>query len=172
MKRLLVLLLFFLPLGSQAQEGGQWSGPPSIALYTAQPLELTTQDLAQLAPEAQVEKLEGKSVPSYRVKWSDVEVIVNLGYEGDFAKHLEGMRGFVEAMSKESPEVGEKLLERVSSFKHGIGTQITPTFDKDGKAMDFVMALASRLKATLFTAASFYDTDGEPILYNGGPKRL
>ena len=167
MKRILAVLMLLLTLVGQAQEG-RWRGTPSVALYTATPLELTLEQLAEMAPDAEVRSVSS----SYSVKWEDVEVVVNPTYRGDFKEHLAGMRGFVEHMSESDPEGGKKVLGRIATFKQAVGTQISPTFDKDGKAMAFVLKLAKKLNATIFTAASFYDAEGNPILYNGGPKKL
>lgn len=166
---LIAFILLLLGVASAEDEGGHWNGPPSVALYTARTELPTPKDLGRLAPAARVEELDGGG---WLVVWPDLKVRVFLGYQGDFAQHLNGMAGFVQQMSAEQPEAGQAVKVRMKSFRNSVGLTIMPGFDEEGRAWALVRKLAEELDATLFTAASFYDKSGQPILYNGGPRKL
>lgn len=169
MKSLLGLaFLVLLVTAAAADEGGRWEGTPAAAIYSPLPVEVTAEQLVELAPGAEVQPTER----GFLVTWPDLQVNVILGYPGDFAEHLAGMRGFVEQMSELDPEGAQRMRERIPTFRNSIGTQISPGFDEAGRARALVLGLASRLGGTIFTAASFYDAQGKPILYAGGPAEL
>lgn len=167
MRLWLMICLLLMPVW--ANEQGHWDGPPSAAIYSAAEISLSAEQLAQLAPGAKIEIADARHL---LVIWPDVQVEVFLGYDGDFANHLAGMRNFVAQMSADDPEGGQRVLARIDTFRGSCGTRISPAFDADGKAIGLVKKLAARWQGTIFTAASFYDHQGQPLLYNGGPEHL
>lgn len=167
-QRLLLTLLMLLltPLGWADKAANEKL--TNVAVFTPRAAPISLEELKEMAPDATILKDDAKKgLLSYSLEWGGgTKLTMNIKADYDHETQGNGMLGWLSKFPKsetQTPQVN-KLSAFVRTIKNSYGLILPQGFDKEGNLTKFILKLGSEADGALFSANSFFDSQGFLII--------
>lgn len=125
----------------------------------------TPAQITSLADGAKVSKIDNGNMTKVTLKWPDVTVTIAIDPSWDRETQLSGIRGWLSSFpdSERESKAVTTFLGNLDRTTTSYGSVISPSYDKNGKASNFLKRLLESSGGFLFSHQSFYSASGTRI---------
>jgi hypothetical protein len=135
------------------------SQPASVAIYGTIDSMITVKELQKIAIDAKsvdAKRSSSGDVTQFNIRWSDVEICVNVMEQHDIPRHLAGFERYASRFADGS-KAHDEVIQQIRQVKHVLGLVIDPGWDDQGRVQRVILGMTDHFQGVFFAANAVYD---------------